>query len=137
MQESFGAFYRIEQLILSTTPKAASQCTAQSGLPAIVTDENIKLLFRMQAEVDALEVSVGNSNATATLQHVCYKPFGDACATQSILQVLQDSPITVLPNTSLLCVYSDSTISIKMPVSDGDVCALCICAVLEDGCGHL
>ncbi|EIE26672.1 multidrug efflux transporter AcrB transmembrane domain-containing protein [Coccomyxa subellipsoidea C-169] len=85
-EESFGAFYRIEQLILSTTPKAASQYIAQSGLPSIVTDENIKLLFRMQAEVDALEVSVGDSNATATLQDVCYKPFGAACATQSILQ---------------------------------------------------
>jgi Niemann-Pick C1 protein len=103
MQESFGAFYRIEQLILSTTPKAASQCTAQSGLPAIVTDENIKLLFRMQAEVDALEVSVGNSNATATLQHVCYKPFGGACATQSILQVLQDSHYSAAQHQFALC----------------------------------
>ncbi|CAL8466999.1 g6535 [Coccomyxa elongata] len=85
-EESFGAFYRIEQLILSTTPKATSQYIAQSGFPSIVTDENIKLLFRMQAEVDAIEVPVVDSNATATLQDVCYKPFGEACATQSILQ---------------------------------------------------
>lgn len=87
VQESFGAFYRIEQLILSTTPKATSQYITPSGLPSIVTDENIKLLFRMQAEVDAIEVPVVDSNATATLQDVCYKPLGEACATQSILQV--------------------------------------------------
>ena len=89
LQESFGAFYRIEQLILSTTPKATSQYIAPSGLPSIVTDANIKLLFRMQAEVDAIKVPVVDSNATATLQDVCYKPFGEACATQSILQVCQ------------------------------------------------
>lgn len=93
VQESFGAFYRIEQLILSTTPEATSSpYTVPSGLP-IVTDNNIKLLFRMQAEIDAIEAPVAASNLTATLQRVCYKPFGAACATQSILQVLTKSAV--------------------------------------------
>ena len=41
----------------------------------------------MQAAVDALAGPVAGSNASATLQQVCYKPLGDDCATQSILQV--------------------------------------------------
>ena len=38
-------------------------------------------------QVDALAAPVPGTNATATLQDVCYKPLGDDCATQSILQV--------------------------------------------------
>ena len=41
----------------------------------------------MQAAVDALAGPVAGTNASATLQQVCYKPLGDDCATQSILQV--------------------------------------------------
>ena len=52
-QAAFGGFYRIEQLILTTTPHARSAYTAQSGLPAIVTDENIRLLFSMQVALPA------------------------------------------------------------------------------------
>lgn len=87
LQASFGPFYRIEQLILSTTPAAQAQYMTPSGLPAILTDANIRLLFRMQAAIDALAAPVKDSNATAMLQQVCFKPLGDDCATQSILQV--------------------------------------------------
>lgn len=37
LQRSFGAFYRITQLILTTTPAANSSAITPSGLPAIVT----------------------------------------------------------------------------------------------------
>ena len=37
VQAAFGPFYRITQLILTTTPVANSSQTTPSGLPAIVT----------------------------------------------------------------------------------------------------
>lgn len=37
VQAAFGPFYRITQLILTTTPAANSTQTTPSGLPAIVT----------------------------------------------------------------------------------------------------
>ena len=86
MQATFGPFYRIEQLILSTTPAAQAPYQSPSGLPAILTDDNIRLLFQMQKAVDALAAPVAGSNASATLQQVCYKPLGNDCATQSVLQ---------------------------------------------------
>ena len=86
MQATFGPFYRIEQLILSTTPAAQAPYQSPSGLPAILTDANIRLLFQMQRAVDALAAPVAGSNASATLQQVCYKPLGNDCATQSVLQ---------------------------------------------------
>ena len=86
MQATFGPFYRIEQLILSTTPAAQAPYQSPSGLPAILTDANIRLLFQMQKAVDALAAPVLGSNASATLQQVCYKPLGNDCATQSVLQ---------------------------------------------------
>ncbi len=53
-ESSFGPFYRVEQLILTTTPDAPSPFVAPDGRPAVVTDANIRLLFDMQAEVDAI-----------------------------------------------------------------------------------
>lgn len=54
-EASFGPFYRVEQLILSTTPDSNSTYnSSDSGLPSIVTDANIRLLFAMQREVDEL-----------------------------------------------------------------------------------
>lgn len=53
-EASFGPFYRVSQLILSTTPETQSKYTSTTGLPAIVSDENIELLWNMQAKVDAL-----------------------------------------------------------------------------------
>lgn len=97
MQESFGPFYRIEQLVLSTTGDTKSQFTLPSGQPSIVTDANIKLLFSMQAQIDALEAPVPYSNETATLEKVCYKPLGDSCATQSVLQVHRLFTMITLP----------------------------------------
>lgn len=82
-ESAFGPFYRIEQLILSTQ--------APSGEPTpIVTNANLQLLFAMQAKVDALQVTVNGTNIT--LQDVCFKPFGDVCATQSVLQYWHMDP---------------------------------------------
>jgi Niemann-Pick C1 protein len=114
LQEAFGPFYRITQLIISTTPSANSSFTTPSGLPAIVTDDHIRLLFDMQGEIDSLSVTVGageggegssvRSGASAPsdpgsaasgsavgaaevrLQDVCLKPLGNECAVQSVLQ---------------------------------------------------
>lgn len=139
-EASFGPFYRVEQLILTTTPRAASNFTTPGGLPAVVTDANIRLLFDMQELVDSISgaggkgrgtllgsqcellvtgssclgaardcswlsmprarltlcfpshtptaayTAPGGAQANATLASVCFKPFGSACATQSILQ---------------------------------------------------
>eukprot|EP00775_Hariotina_reticulata_P001814 gene1814-2147_t len=71
-EASFGPFYRVAQLILSTTPQHKGDFISTTGLPAIVNDANIQLLFDMQDLVN---------NVT-----VCFKPFGTVCATQSILQ---------------------------------------------------
>ena len=48
-QASFGAFYRIEQLILTTLPPDGAAGAGQPERPPIVTDANIRLLFDMQA----------------------------------------------------------------------------------------
>ena len=48
-QASFGAFYRIEQLILTTLPPDGAAGAGQPERPSIVTDANIRLLFDMQA----------------------------------------------------------------------------------------
>ncbi|BBN15246.1 Niemann-Pick C1 protein [Marchantia polymorpha subsp. ruderalis] len=71
-------FYRIEQLILATIP------SANESAPYIVTNQNLLLLFEIQAKVDALRVNV--SNSSVSLQDICTKPTGSACATQSVLQ---------------------------------------------------
>ena len=136
LQAAFGPFYRITQLILTTTPAANSSITTPSGLPSIVTggwhdamgggpqqpelspstaqhlhhhplplpaDAHIRLLFDMQAEIDALVAnpdggdggdrsssrgsnSGGGGSWNITLGDVCLKPLGGACATQSVLQ---------------------------------------------------
>ncbi|KAL4426962.1 hypothetical protein ABPG77_009523, partial [Micractinium sp. CCAP 211/92] len=100
-EAAFGPFYRITQLILTTTPAANSTTTTPSGLPAIVTDAHIKLLFDMQAEIDALVADGAGSSSDASrasgggggswnvsLGDVCLRPLGpgSACATQSVLQ---------------------------------------------------
>jgi hypothetical protein len=53
-QEAFGPFYRIEQLLLTTTPGGEARYTTPDGLPAILRDPNIQLLFDIQSEVDAV-----------------------------------------------------------------------------------
>eukprot|EP00898_Chlorokybus_atmophyticus_P005812 jgi/Chlat1/6231/Chrsp44S05762 len=79
--QHFGAFYRIEQLIIST------KATAGSEQPPIVTDDNLQLMFDIQKKVDAVAANV--SGSAVRLQDVCFKPMGDACATESILQYWQ------------------------------------------------
>lgn len=54
-EASFGPFYRVSQIIISTTPSSASNYTSTTGLPSIVTDANIRLLFDMQYLVDSLK----------------------------------------------------------------------------------
>jgi Niemann-Pick C1 protein len=54
LQASFGPFYRIEQLLLTTLPRGRGRYTTPDGLPAIVTDDNIELLFDIQSDVDGL-----------------------------------------------------------------------------------
>lgn len=104
-EAEFGPFYRISQLILSTrnATSTGNSITKSSGsiftkpLPlAITNDENIRLLFAIQAEVDALAINASfpqrtDQNESITLQSVCFKPLGDACATQSVLEYWQGS----------------------------------------------
>ena len=47
-QASFGPFYRIEQLILTSARASGADERTQSGRTPIVTDANIQLLFDMQ-----------------------------------------------------------------------------------------
>eukprot|EP00250_Pteridium_aquilinum_P011541 c20139_g1_i1 orf=465-4397(-) len=78
-------FYRIEQLILATVPK-----TGETTAPSIITDKNILLLFEMQKKIDALR---GNkAGASVALHDICLKPFGSACASQTILQYFKMKP---------------------------------------------
>ncbi|CAO2833728.1 unnamed protein product [Amaranthus hypochondriacus] len=72
-------FYRIEQLIISTIPEEG-----QTKSPSILTEDSIKLLFEIQKKVDAIQASFAGSNVSLT--DICYKPLGQDCATQSILQ---------------------------------------------------
>ena len=78
-EQAFGQFYRISQLIVSLPPLSSST--------SIVTDDNIRLLFEIQAEVDALVTGQNNY----TMHDLCLKPFGEACATQSVLEYWQGS----------------------------------------------
>lgn len=54
-ESSFGPFYRVTQIIIHTTPQSTSDFTSTTGLPAIVTDAHIRLLFDMQYLVDSLK----------------------------------------------------------------------------------
>ncbi|KMS99730.1 hypothetical protein BVRB_1g020980 [Beta vulgaris subsp. vulgaris] len=72
-------FYRIEQLIIATIPDEGKGTT-----PSILTEDNIKLLFEIQKKVDGIQANIGGS--TVSLTDICYKPLGQDCATQSILQ---------------------------------------------------
>ncbi|KAI3797062.1 hypothetical protein L1987_39752 [Smallanthus sonchifolius] len=83
-------FYRIEQLILATKPHGAQ---AHEKPPTIVTEENIKLLFEIQAKVDGIRANY--SGSLVSLTDICMKPLGEACATQSILQYYKMDPKTL------------------------------------------
>uniref|UniRef100_A0A2N9H7B2 SSD domain-containing protein n=1 Tax=Fagus sylvatica TaxID=28930 RepID=A0A2N9H7B2_FAGSY len=72
-------FYRIEQLILATTPDAVD-----GKLPSIVTENNIKLLFEIQNKIDGIRAKYLGS--MISLNDICMKPLDQDCATQSVLQ---------------------------------------------------
>ncbi|MCO5604732.1 hypothetical protein L7F22_058902 [Adiantum nelumboides] len=78
-------FYRIEQLILATVPQPG-----EGHAPSIITDKNILLLFEMQKKID--NIRGNNSGAVVALQDICMKPFGSACASQTILQYFKMKP---------------------------------------------
>jgi Niemann-Pick C1 protein len=61
-EASFGPFYRVSQLILSTTATSNGSYVSTSGMPGVVTDDNIRLLFDMQDKVDVLSGVCSNSN---------------------------------------------------------------------------
>eukprot|EP00899_Mesostigma_viride_P026866 jgi/Mesvir1/7364/Mv19167-RA.1 len=116
-ENHFGRFYRIEQLILSTS-RTTDEHGHRSPAPSILQDKYLRLLFEFQAKVDALAVSLPNvsseggmgepdnlsshrddeadgqgyAGAPTRLSDICYKPLGDACATQSVLQYFQMDP---------------------------------------------
>ncbi|KAL5215204.1 hypothetical protein ABZP36_004356 [Zizania latifolia] len=77
-------FYRIEQLVLATSAFGGSEA------PAIVNDNNMKLLFQIQKKVDDLRTNY--SESTVSLADICLKPLGTDCATQSVLQYFQLDP---------------------------------------------
>jgi hypothetical protein len=54
-ESSFGPFYRVAQIIISTTHNSKSNYSSTTGMPSIVTDENIRLMFDMQYLVDSLK----------------------------------------------------------------------------------
>lgn len=78
-------FYRIEQLILATTPDPK-----EGKSPGIVTEDNIQLLFEIQNKVDQLRANY--SGTLVTLSDICLKPLGEDCATQTVLQYYQMDP---------------------------------------------
>ncbi|KAH7388448.1 hypothetical protein KP509_16G076200 [Ceratopteris richardii] len=83
--KNLAPFYRIEQLILATVPE-----TGKTSAPSIVTDKNILLLFEMQKKIDALRAN--NSGSSVSLHDICLKPFGSACASQTVLQYFKMKP---------------------------------------------
>ncbi len=111
MQAAFGEFYRIEQLIISTTNSSSSRHRTPSGLPSIVTPANIKLLFAMQARVDALTAKSGQKTSLAD---ICFQPLGGACAIESVLQYWQMSE-TVYEQGLPGQVHASSTCFVEKP----------------------
>lgn len=52
---SFGEFYRVENLILATTPNTPSSTKSTSGLPAIVNYANLNLAFKIHDIIENIE----------------------------------------------------------------------------------
>ncbi|KAJ6830561.1 Niemann-Pick C1 protein-like isoform X1 [Iris pallida] len=83
--EHLAPFYRIEQLIVATTT-----VSKDDKAPSIVTDNNLRLLFEVQKKIDNLRADY--SGSAISLNNICLKPLGDACATQSVLQYFKMDP---------------------------------------------
>lgn len=82
---NLAPFYRIEQLILATTPDSRG-----GKSPSIVNDNNIKLLFEIQKKIDGIRANY--SGTSVSLTDICMKPLGQDCATQSVLQYFKMDP---------------------------------------------
>ncbi|KAH9624776.1 hypothetical protein KSS87_022862 [Heliosperma pusillum] len=78
-------FYRVEQLMIATVPNKG-----EGKSPTILTEENIKLLFEIQKKVDGIRSNF--SGSMVSLTDICFKPLGQDCATQSILQYFKMDP---------------------------------------------
>lgn len=55
-EESFGSFYRLESIVITTTPESVALENTTSGLPQIITEENMLLVFDLH---DALKELTG------------------------------------------------------------------------------
>ena len=97
------------------------------------------------SQVDDLAAPVPGTNASATLQDVCYKPLGDDCATQSILQVM-NNPLsarrapgrTIRPKASFLpmkAIDSGNKARSKREIGMRPACQSCVCTEAEP-CGR-
>lgn len=95
-EASFGGFYRVEQLIISSTPETPSYHKTASGVAPIVSKANIQWLFKVQAIVDSLSAAYTDPTTgqekSATLADICFKPLGADCAVESVLQYWQMNP---------------------------------------------
>eukprot|EP00798_Chlamydomonas_sp_ICE-L_P025324 gene25325-10979_t len=84
-EASFGPFYRIEQLELTPGSCLLLVTTATLGY----VRHPAEVMFAIQAEVDALVVTLQEgeqAGMNVSLTDICYKPFGEECATTSVLQ---------------------------------------------------
>jgi hypothetical protein len=104
VQASFGAFWRVEQLILSTTPDTPRRpIHVNDTAPPIITSvhghDNIQLLFDMQAEVDALSVGyndpLSKAAGNATLEDICFKPMGPGTDTRTLVLHIAHSEFVI------------------------------------------
>ncbi|KAI8533267.1 hypothetical protein RHMOL_Rhmol11G0284500 [Rhododendron molle] len=78
-------FYRIEQLIIATTPDLDHGKSS-----SIVTENNIQLLFDIQEKVNGIRANY--SGTPVSLTDICLKPLGKDCATQIVLQYFKMDP---------------------------------------------
>eukprot|EP00210_Caulerpa_lentillifera_P003889 g3716.t1 len=87
---AFGPYYRVENLIVRTTSDSPSHGLSATGMPRIVSYNNIELMFNLQDIVDSIEARVEDENQSYTvkLTDVCYKTLG-VCVVESVLQYWQ------------------------------------------------
>ncbi|KAI8028562.1 NPC intracellular cholesterol transporter 1 [Camellia lanceoleosa] len=78
-------FYRIEQLIIATTPDPE-----HGKSNSIITEDNMQLLFDIQEKVDGIRANY--SGTLVSLTDICLKPLDEDCATQSVLQYFKMDP---------------------------------------------
>lgn len=89
-ESSFGAYYRVENLIIRTKKSSSSTESSTGSLPKIVSNQNMNLMFDIQEMVDSIEAHVeeDDQSIVVKLTDVCYKPLG-VCVIESVLQYWQ------------------------------------------------